>query len=69
MRRNGSLLHGSLAAGSKEVQLGYLTQYGRAALVCCRMSCSAVLEREERLMSAVGYCHFLLFPPLSGECL
>ena len=60
----GSLLQP--AAGRREVRLGNLTQFGRAALACCSMSCSAVPEREERLMSAVGYCHFLLFPRLSA---
>lgn len=57
------------AAGSREMGLGNLTPFGRAALACCSVSCSAVPEREERLMSAVGYCHFLLFPQLSGRCL
>lgn len=41
----------------------------QGCLACCSVSCSAVPEREERLMSAVGYCHFLLFPQLSGRCL
>jgi len=66
-KESGSLLQ--QAAGSREVGLGNLTGFGRAAPACCSLSFSAVPEREERLMSAVGYCHFLLFPQLSGGCL
>lgn len=54
---------------NREVGLGNLTRCGGAALACCSVSSSAVPEREERLMSAGGYCHFLLFPRLSGGCL
>ena len=62
-------IRGSLVQWVQETGRRGWTILPSLALACCGTPHSTAPKREERLMSASGYCHFLLFPRLSGRCL